>query len=45
MTVTGGFEYNGMKTPIAKQLTQYFVEDGLGVLIPFLDRCIDDRTN
>ena len=24
---------------------QYFVEDGLGILIPLLDRCVDDRTN
>ena len=46
MTVTGGFEVQWDEDPDCQTIgPQYFVEDGLGVLIPFLDRCIDDRTN
>ena len=46
MTVTGGFEVQWDEDPECQTIgPQYFVEDGLGILIPFLDRCVDDRTN
>ena len=46
MIVTGGFEVQWDEDPECQTIgPQYFVEDGLGVLIPFLDRCVDDRTN
>ena len=46
MTVTGGFEVEWDEDPECQTIgPQYFVEDGLGVLIPFLDRCVDDRTH
>ena len=45
MTVTGGFEVQWDEDPVCQTIgPQYFVEDGLGVLIPFLDRCVDDRS-
>ncbi len=46
ITVTGGFEVQWDEDPECQTIgPQYFVEDGLGVLIPFRDRCVDDRTN
>ena len=45
MTVTGGFEVQWDEDPVCQTIgPQYFVEDGLGVLIPFRDRCVDDRS-
>ena len=45
MTVTGGFEVQWDEDPVCQPIgPQYFVEDGSGMLIPFLDRCIDDRS-
>ena len=45
MTVTGGFEVQWDEDPVCQTIgPQYFVEDGSGVLIPFLDRCVDDRS-
>ena len=46
MAVSGGFVVEWDEDPVCQNIgTQYFVEDGLGILIPFLDRCVDDRTN
>ena len=46
MAVSGGFEVEWDEDPICQTIgPRYFVEDGLGILIPFLDRCVDDRTN
>ncbi len=44
ITVMGGFEVQWDEDPVCQTIgPQYFVEDGLGVLIPFRDRCVDDR--
>ena len=46
MAVSGGFEVEWDEDPVCQTIgPQYFIEDGLGILIPFLDRCADDRTN
>ena len=46
MAVSGGFEVEWDEDPVCQTIgPQYFIEDGLGILIPFLDRCVDDRTN
>ena len=46
MAVSGGFEVEWDEDPVCQTIgPQYFVEDGLGILIPLLDRCVDDRTN
>ncbi|MEC7228740.1 MAG: CARDB domain-containing protein [Candidatus Thermoplasmatota archaeon] len=43
--VTGGFYVEWDEDPSCQTIgPQYFVEDGSGILIPFLDRCFDDRT-
>ena len=45
VTVTGGFAVQWDEDPVCQTIgPQYFVEDGSGVLIPFLDRCVDDRS-
>ena len=45
MTVTGGFEVQWDEDPVCQIIgPQYFIEDGPGVLIPFRDRCVDDRS-
>ena len=44
--VTGGFFVEWDEDPSCQTIgPQYFVEDGSGILIPFLDRCVDDRTS
>ncbi len=44
--VTGGFTVEWDEDPVCQTIgPQYFTEDGTGILIPFLDRCIDDRTD
>ena len=44
--VSGGFSVEWDENPVCQTIgPQYFNEDGIGVLIPFLDRCSDDRTN
>ena len=44
--VTGGFTVEWDEDPVCQTIgPQYFSEDGTGILIPFLDRCIDDRTD
>ena len=44
--VSGGFSVEWDEDPVCQTIgPQYFNEDGIGVLIPFLDRCSDDRTN
>ena len=45
LTVTGGFEVHWDEDPVCPMIgPQYFEEDGLGILIPYLDSCQDDRT-
>ena len=45
MAVSRGFEVEWTKIQLFNISPQYFVEDGLGILLLFLDRCVDDRTN
>ncbi len=43
--VSGGFYVEWDEDPVCQTIgPQYFIEDGAGILIPFLDRCVDDRT-
>ncbi len=44
--VSGGFDVEWDEDPVCQTIgTQYLVEDGPGLLIPFLDSCQDDRDN
>ena len=46
MSVSGGFEVQWDENPVCQNIgSQYFVEDGPGLLIPFLNACQDDRTS
>lgn len=46
MSVSGGFEVQWDEDPVCQNTgPQYFVEDGPGLLIPFLNACQDDRTS
>ena len=46
ISVTGGFAVSWDEDPVCENIgAQYFAEDGSGILIPFLDKCQDDRTS
>jgi len=46
LSLSGGFDVQWDEDPVCQVIgPQYFIEDGQGVLVPFLDRCVDDRTN
>ena len=46
ISVSGGFEVQWDEDPVCQTIgPQYFVEDGPGLLVPFLNACQDDRTS
>lgn len=45
LSVSGAFAVEWDEDPICELIgSQYFTEDGSGLLIPYLDLCLDDRT-